>query len=163
MKADDSQSPEGQTDARRGNWGNRDKWSTQQYVFSVHCCQNAVDTSPAQGDLSSKLCPIPAFALWPISSVSLRFHTLRMSSAFPGGSVAKNSPANVGATGDSGSIPGSGRSPGGRYGNLLHYSCLENPMDRGAWWATVPGVAKTCTQLSNWAISSQHRIIETIK
>ena len=109
----------------------------QQYVFSVHCCQNAVDTSPAQGDLSSKLCPIPAFALRPISSVSLRFHTLRMSSAFPGGSVAKNSPANVGATGDSGSIPGSGRFPGGRNGNLLHYSCLENPMDRGTWWATV--------------------------
>ena len=47
--------------------------------------------------------------------------------------------------GDEGSIPGSGRYPGGRHGNLLQYSCLENPMDRGAWWATVCGVAKSRT------------------
>ena len=42
-------------------------------------------------------------------------------------------------TGDMGSIPGSGRSPGEGNGNPLQYSCLKNPMDRGAWWATVPG------------------------
>ena len=42
-----------------------------------------------------------------------------------------------------GSIPGSGRSPGGECGNPLQYSCLENPMDRGAWWATVDGVSKS--------------------
>ena len=47
--------------------------------------------------------------------------------------------------GDPGSIAGSGRSPGEGNGNLLHYSCLENPMDRGAWWATVHGVAKSPT------------------
>ena len=58
---------------------------------------------------------------------------------FPGGSVVKNPPANAG---DLGSIPGSGRSPGGGNGNLLQYSCLENPMDRGPWWATVDGVAE---------------------
>ena len=46
---------------------------------------------------------------------------------------------------DMGSIPGSGRSPGERNGNPLQYSCLENPMDRGAWWVTVPGVAKSRT------------------
>jgi len=46
-------------------------------------------------------------------------------------------------------IPGLGRSPGERNGNLLQYSCLENPMDRGAWWATVHGVAKSWTRLSN--------------
>ena len=44
--------------------------------------------------------------------------------------------------GDSGSIPGLGRSPGGGNGNLLHYSCLGNPMDRGGWWAAVHGVTK---------------------
>ena len=46
---------------------------------------------------------------------------------------------------DAGSIPGSGRSPGGGHGNPLWYSCLENPVDRGAWWATVRGVTKSQT------------------
>ena len=50
--------------------------------------------------------------------------------------------------GDVGSIPGTGRSPGGGNGNPLQYSCLENPMDRGAWQATVPGVTKSKTRLS---------------
>ena len=53
-----------------------------------------------------------------------------------GGSVVKNSLANAGDTGDAGSSPGLGRSPGGGYGNQLQQSCLENPMDREAWWAT---------------------------
>ena len=51
--------------------------------------------------------------------------------------------------GDLGSIPGWGRSPGEGNGNLLQYSCLEDPMDRGAWWATVYGVAKSWTRLSD--------------
>ena len=51
-------------------------------------------------------------------------------------------------TGDAGSIPGWGRSPGEGNGNTLQYSCLENPMGRGAWWATVHGVAKSLTGLS---------------
>ena len=63
----------------------------------------------------------------------------REEGGFPGGSVVKNPPANAG---DSGSIPGLGRSPAGGNGNLLQYSCLENPMDRGAWWATVDGVTE---------------------
>ena len=67
---------------------------------------------------------------------------------FPGGSVAKNLPANAGAAEDSGS---SGRSPGGGNGNTLEYSCLRNPTDRGAWQATVHGVAKSRTRLSNYA------------
>ena len=49
---------------------------------------------------------------------------------------------------DAGSIPGLGRSAGGGIGNPLQYACLENPMDRGAWWATVHGVTKNQTQLS---------------
>ena len=61
---------------------------------------------------------------------------------FPGGSDSKASAYNAG---DPGSIPGSGRSPGEGNGNPLQYSCLENPMDREAWWATVHGVAKTQT------------------
>ena len=67
---------------------------------------------------------------------------------FPGGSVVKNPPANVG---DTGSVPGSGRSPGGGHSNPLQYSCLENPMDRGAWWATVHEVTESQTQMSDWA------------
>ena len=64
---------------------------------------------------------------------------------FPGGSVVKNPSANAGDTRDAGSVSGSGRSPGGGYGNPLQYSCLENPMDRGAWWDTVHGAAKSYT------------------
>ena len=51
--------------------------------------------------------------------------------------MVKNPPASAGDAGDTGSIPGSGRSPGGGNGNPLQDSCLRNPMDRGAWWATV--------------------------
>ena len=57
----------------------------------------------------------------------------------PGGPVVKNLPVNAG---DLGSIPESGRSPGEGNGNPIQYSCLGNPMVRGAWWATVHGVAK---------------------
>ena len=60
----------------------------------------------------------------------------------PGGAVLKNLPANVGAAGDMSSIPGSGRSSGVGNGNLLHYSCLENYMDRGAWWDNSPWSCK---------------------
>ena len=64
---------------------------------------------------------------------------------FPGGAVVKNLPANAGDTRDERdmrSIPGLGRSPGEGNGNLLQYSCLGNPVDRGAWWATVHGVSR---------------------
>ena len=68
-------------------------------------------------------------------------------SGFPGGSEVKASASNVG---DLGWIPRLGRSPGEGNGNPLQYSCLENPMDGGAWWATVHGVAKSRTQLSDF-------------
>ena len=62
---------------------------------------------------------------------------------FPGGSVDKEFPSNAGDSGDAGSVLGLGRSPGGGHGNPLQCSCLENPVDRGAWWATVYRVAKS--------------------
>ena len=57
--------------------------------------------------------------------------------------VVKSLPANAGDIRDAGSIPGLGRSPGEGHGNPLQYSCLKNPMDRGAWWATVHGVEES--------------------
>ena len=59
----------------------------------------------------------------------------------PDGSVGEESTCNAGDTGDTDSIPGSGRASGEENGNPLQYSCLENPMDRGAWWTIVHGVA----------------------
>ena len=66
---------------------------------------------------------------------------------FPGGSDAKPSAYNAG---DPGSIPGLGRSPGEGNGTPLRCSCLENPIDGGAWWATVLGVTKSRTRLSDF-------------
>ena len=67
--------------------------------------------------------------------------------------MVKNLPANAEDVRDVDLIPGSGKSPGGGHGNPLQYSCLENPMDRVAWWATVHMVAKSQKQLSNLARS----------
>ena len=69
----------------------------------------------------------------------------------PDGSAGKESAFNTGDTGDAGSIPGLERSPGEGNGNLLQYSCLENPMDRGAWWAAVQNVTKSWPGLSTQA------------
>ena len=76
-------------------------------------------------------------------SVGLVFISLMVGD--PGGSEVEASACNAG---DLGLIPGSGRSPGEENGNPLQYSCLENPMDGGAWWATVHGVAKSRTRLT---------------
>ena len=65
----------------------------------------------------------------------------------PAGSVGKESACNAGGAGTEHSIPGLGRYPRGGNGNPLQYSCLENPMNSGAWWATVHGAAKSWTQL----------------
>ena len=69
---------------------------------------------------------------------------------FPGGSDGKASAYNEG---DLGSIPGQGRSPGEGNGNPLQYSCLENPMDGGAWQATVHGIAKSWTRLRDFTFT----------
>ena len=65
---------------------------------------------------------------------------------FPGSAVVKNLPANAEDSRDVDSIPGSGRSPGIGTGNPLQYSCLENSLDRGAWWATVHSVTNSQTE-----------------
>ena len=75
----------------------------------------------------------------------------------PRGSVVKNPPAHAR---DMGSVPGSGRPPGEGNGNPLQYSCLGNPMDGGAWWATVHGLTKSWTWLSNWAAISNLNSLE---
>ena len=67
---------------------------------------------------------------------------------FPGGTVVKNPPASTGDAGDVGSIPELGRAPGEEGGNPLQYSCLDNPMERGAWRAIVHGATKSWTRLS---------------
>jgi len=66
---------------------------------------------------------------------------------FSGGAMVKSPPANAGDVRDVGSIPGSGRSPGGGDGNPLQYSCLEDTTDRSTWWATVHRVTKHRTRL----------------
>ena len=71
---------------------------------------------------------------------------LKSHQGFPGGSVVKNLPANAR---DMASIPGSGISPEEGLGNPFQYFSLGNPIDRGAWWATVHGVTNSQTQLSN--------------
>ena len=72
------------------------------------------------------------------------------------GTVIKNPPANARDTRDMSSIPGLGRSPGGVHGNPLQYSCLENSIDRGAWWATVQGVTKSWIWLSDWTFTTHY-------
>ena len=69
--------------------------------------------------------------------------------------VVKNLPASEGDIRDTGSIPGSGRSPARSHGNLLQYSCLKNPMDRRAWQATVQGVVKSQTGLKRLSLHTR--------
>ena len=78
--------------------------------------------------------------------ISDQYTVLRVH-GFPGGPVGEESACNAG---DTGSVSGSGRSPGEGNGSPLQYSCLENPMDGGAWQATVHGVTKSWTQLSDF-------------
>ena len=133
------------------------------YFLKKHCFQKQYDF-----ELATKLhwASLPSFLKWryfyaEIISTGIQnkliyiklFHYLNEQKerihiiiaflwGFPGGSDGKESACNAG---DQDSIPGWGRSPGGGNGNPLQYSCLENPMDRGVWWATVHGVAKSRT------------------
>ena len=88
-------------------------------------------------------------------SMDMNFSKFREIGGFPGGSDGKESACNAGHPG---LILGSGRSPGQGTGNRLQYSCLGNPMDRGAWWAQSMGWQKNWTQLSNWTTITKSRI-----
>ena len=100
--------------------------------YPFHRCKNDLSI-PIQSCMSSSMTPLP--------------HTQHPfnNSYFLGGSVVKNPPANAG---DMSSVPESGRSPGEDDGNSLQYSCLENPVDREAWKATIHGIAKSRTWLN---------------
>ena len=91
----------------------------------------------------------PADVMFSCRMWSVLFCGLRVSMGFPSGSVDEESACNSGDAGDAGSIPGSGRSPREGNGNPPQYSWLENPMDGGAWWATIQWVTKSRTWLSN--------------
>ena len=82
---------------------------------------------------------------------------------FLGGAMIKNPPANARDTGDTGSIFGSERSPGGGNGNPLQFPCLGNPVGRGAWGATVHGVAKNQTCVSTYTHILLQKIFRNIK
>ena len=74
--------------------------------------------------------------------------------------MVKNLPANSGDVKDTGSVPGLGRSPGEGHVSPLQYSCLKNPMDREAWWATIHGVTKSQTRLKRL---STHARVEVVR
>ena len=93
--------------------------------------------------------------VWIYSYIPIEGH-YRLFQGFPGISDGKESACNAR---DPGSIPGSGRFPGGGNGNPLQYSCLGNPMEGGSWWATVHGVTKSQTRLSNFHL---HRLFPSL-
>ena len=105
-------------------------------------------------------CGRPRFDSW-VGKIPCRRERLPIPAflGFPCGSDSKKSACNAG---EQGSIPGSGSSP--REGDLLpQYSCLETPMDRGDWWATVHGVAKSQTQLSKYPVAEMFTILSVFK
>ena len=102
------------------------------------CCEYCWSLLPPVSTTAGKVLFATMYLLLLASQVSL---------------VVRNLPANAGDVRALGSIPGLGRSPGGGHGNPLWYSCLENPMDRGAWWATVHRVTQSQTTLKQVSIA----------
>ena len=117
----------------------------------MHRAASATSTCPVQNVDSAEVETFLAMA-----KISFLIYFLD----FPGGSVVKNLPASAGDAGGLGLIPGSGRSPGVGNGNPLPYSCLENPMDRGAWWAAVHGVSQSWTRLSDFTFTFHFHALE---
>ena len=123
--------------------------------LSLPMCKIRVIAVPASwGSCELQKCParnVPreSWSQQFVRKLKLHNHQALQTMGFPCSSVGKESACS---TGDPGSIPGLGRSPREGNGNPLQYSCLENSMDRGAWWAIVHGVTKSRTQLSNYII-----------
>ena len=115
---------------------------------------------------------LPPWSLGHLSSVSLYLHkdsllsvylclSVSLSSynrASQAALVVKNPPAHAGDIRDVGSVPGLGRSPGGGHGNPLQCSCLQSPMDRGAWQATIHSIAMSQTRLKRHSVHAFHKI-----
>ena len=107
----------------------------QPYKWTLQQCLTKVLLSPSRSGISLLPSPLPSFVL--------SIFTYPVSWASQVVLEVKNLPAKAGDIRDVGSVPGLGRFPGGMHGNPLLYSCLENPMDRGAWRATVHRVTKS--------------------
>ena len=128
-------------------------FSVVEETSNLCLCFSTFTDQPAFGEfmfLTNKyMVPNPFLVLSNIRPFLIHFNPVFMEClfmvAFSSGSVIKNPPVNAEDGGDSGSIPGWGRSPGGGHGNLLQHSCLENPTDRGAGRATVHGAAESRT------------------
>ena len=131
----------------RGNYFRRVKTWISSHSASFQSLALLTLAVPLWGHYSATLC-LHFLSFKKEITVSDTFLYLRYIVGFLGGSVVKNTPASVGAAGDVGLIPRGGRFPGGGNGNPFQYSCLGNPMDRGAWQATVHGIAKSWIQLS---------------
>ena len=108
---------------------------------STRCVSGSTKVSPEVGALPAEVRPGKGLPL----PCSKDFPRHRKTMGFPGGTALKNPSANAGEARDAGSFPGLERTPGEGNGNPLQYSCLENPMDRGAWRATFHGVAESRT------------------
>ena len=109
---------------------------------------------PSLPDYLPKASPANTITWWGKRQLKFQHMNLEWRTAgLPGGSDGKESAYH---SGDLGSISRTGRSPGGGSGYPLQYSCLENPMDREAWWATVHGVAKSRTHLGDWHTQKHH-------
>ena len=117
-------------------------WSLSHWTTNKVPCPGPCDGEFCVSVCRAKGCPDTWSNVILGGSVWVFLDLLTSKWGFPGGSDDKESVCNAG---DSGSIPGSGRSLGEGNGYPLQYSCLRNPMDRGAWWATVHGVAKSRT------------------
>ena len=133
------------------DWRQEEKGTTVDEMVGWHHRGHEFEWTPGVGDRQGGLaCCSP----WGRSQTRLSDWTeLNWSTVvlIPGGSVVKNLPASAGAAGAVGLVLGSGRPPGGGNGNPLQYSSRDNPVDRGAWWATIHGVTKSWTWLTEHA------------
>ena len=121
----------------------RKGWKKMRWLDGITDSMDEFEQAPGVGDGQGSLaCCSP----WGRKQLDTTEQLNWRKKGFPHGSDRKESAWNAG---DPSSIPWLGRSPGGGHGNLLQYSCLENPRDRGTWWATVHGVSKSRTQLSD--------------